>query len=96
MEDEPYASKSRSIDHYFATGNEMLLKVVPRLEELQKDKTEKKWNEKKIDKFRVCNYMVNLETIQTIKNQKTHGTGSGMEISREKQKACYQQPQIKY
>ena len=44
----------------------------------------------------VYNDMGNSEETQMIKNQGNHGTGSDMEIWREKHKACYQQPWNKH
>ena len=63
-----------------------LLKVVARLEKLEKDKIEGKKDYKirieqeKMDQLKSMNCMVSLEGIQTIKNQEVHGSGSKMEI----------------
>ena len=79
-------SKLRSIDFYLANSEEELLKVVARLEKLGKDKIEstkdynKRIEQEKMDQLRSMKLHGQLKEIQTIKNQKNHGTGSEMEI----------------
>ena len=84
--EECCAAESRSIDHYLANSDEMLLKAAARLEKLDKDKTKRK-NEyskrkerKKIHELRGMQLLEKFGKIQTIKSQKNHGTDSGMDF----------------
>lgn len=75
-------AESRSIDHYLANSDEMLLKVAARPEKLDKDKIETKneYKKRKIDELRDMQlHGQYLNGIQTIKNQKNHETGSDLE-----------------
>ena len=80
------AAELRNIDFYLANCDEGLLKVVTRLEKIEKDKIESKnqYNSRiereKIDESRSMKLHGQLEEIQMIKNQKNHATGSEMEV----------------
>ena len=83
--EECCASELRSIDFYLANSEEELLKVMARLEKLGKDRIESKKDyynrieQEKMDQLRSMKPH-GLEEIQTIKNQKNHGTGTEMDI----------------
>ena len=83
---ERCTAELRSIDFYLVNSEEKLLKVVARLEKLEKDEImttgksdyNNRLEQEKMDQLR--SFMVSLDGIQTIKNQENYDASSEMEI----------------